>query len=236
MADNIWLALAIWVVSYCADYYLTLYSARLYRAQAQAHFAFEGSLELTPYYQADIDGLRRISPRFLLALLLSLLGLELIWYLSHNVAHLPALFEFAIGALVLREAAILLRHCRNISLFRGVRDPRAVEGQVTYARWLSLRTSAVDLFSFAGLYGLLALAVGSCLLAGGALACAARARLIARLMCPLEDSDLQPHGCKPCALPIELRGRCAPHYTRPGADCGAFSARRLQGIQGDQGC
>ena len=56
MADNIWLALAIWVVSYCADYYLTLYSARLYRAQAQAHFAFEGSLELTPYYQADIDG------------------------------------------------------------------------------------------------------------------------------------------------------------------------------------
>ena len=104
--------------------------------------------------------------------MLSLLGLELIWYLSHNVAHLPALFEFAIGALVLREAAVLLRHCRNISLFRGVRDPRAVQGQVTYARWLSLRTSAVDLFSFAGLYAFLALAVGSWLLAGGALACA----------------------------------------------------------------
>src|SRR6266849_7562479 len=94
MFDNPWFALAAWLLSYVADYFLTLYSARIYREGARDHFAFEGSLELTPYYQADIDRLRRVSPRFILAVLLSVVVLELVWWLSMVVLHLPAFFEF----------------------------------------------------------------------------------------------------------------------------------------------
>ena len=172
MIDNPWFALAAWLLSYLADYYLTLYSAQLYRARAQSHFTFEGSLELTPYYQADIDRLRRVSPRFILAVATSVLALELVWWLSMVVARAPGLFEVLLGGLVLREAAVILRHARNIALFRAARAGQGLEGQVHYARWLALRLSAVDLLSVAALCGLLALATGSWFLFGGAFACA----------------------------------------------------------------
>ena len=173
MLTNPWLALAVWLLSYAADYYLTLYSARLYRQSAQAHITFEGSFELTPYYQKDIDGLRRVSPRFILAVVWSVLLLELIWYLSVVVVKVPELFQFLLGGLVLREAAVLVRHARNIALFRALRGGQGLHGQVQYARWLSLRQSATELGSFGVLFGLLALALGSWFLAGGAFACLA---------------------------------------------------------------
>jgi hypothetical protein len=135
---------------------------------------FEGSLELTPYYQADIDALRRVSLRFILALVSSVLLLELVWYLSLVVAGTPAIFEFMVGGLVLREAAVLLRHARNLALFRAARaGPVAsgIEGQVRYARWLSLRQSALELLSFAVFLALLAPLTASWFVAGGAFAC-----------------------------------------------------------------
>ena len=172
LLDNPWLGLALWGLSYLADYYLTLYSARLYRDGGQAHFAFEGSLELTPYYQRDIDALRRVSLRFIFALLGAALLIEIIWYLANGVAGVPALFEFAIGGMVLREAAVLLRHARNIALFRSIRSGRAPTGQVFYPRRLSLSLSAAELLSFAALFAALGLLLGSWFLAGGAFACA----------------------------------------------------------------
>src|SRR5206468_2865480 len=99
---------------------------------AQAHITFEGSFELTPYYQKDIDGLRRVSPRFLLAVVWSVLLLELVWYLSVVVVKVPELFQFLLGGLVLREAAVLVRHARNIALFRAVRGGQGLQGQVQY--------------------------------------------------------------------------------------------------------
>ena len=110
MLTNPWFALAAWLLSYAADYYLTIYSARLYRESAQAFITFEGSFELTPYYQKDIDALRRVSPRFLLAVVWSVLLLELMWYFSVVVLKVPELFQVLLGGLVLREAAVLLRH------------------------------------------------------------------------------------------------------------------------------
>ena len=172
MLDNPWFGLALWLLSYLADYYLTLYSARLYRQGANAHVAFEGSLELTPYYQADIDRLRRVSPRFILAVVWSVLLLELIWYLSFVVLKLPAAFEFVLGGLALREAAVLMRHARNIAMFRAARAGWGLEGKITYARRLSLRQSAVEFWTYTALFGLLALLTASWLLAGGAFACA----------------------------------------------------------------
>jgi len=175
LVDNPWLALVLWLAAYLADYYLTLYSARLYAAGAKNFITIEGSYELTPYYQADIDALRRVSPRFILALLVSVLLIELVWYLSMDVAGLPALFEFGLGALLLREAAVLLRHARNLALFRAATTTQGLQGQLRYARWLSLRLSAVDLFSFAAFLAVLAPLTASWFVAGGALSCAVTA-------------------------------------------------------------
>src|SRR5262245_11432791 len=130
MLTNPWFALAAWLLTYAADYYLTVYSARLYRQSAQAHITFEGSFELTPYYQGDIDALRRVSWRFILALVWSVLLLELIWYLSVAVVKVPEMFQFLLGGLLLREAAVLVRHVRNIALFRAVRGGQGLQGQL----------------------------------------------------------------------------------------------------------
>jgi hypothetical protein len=173
MLDNPWVALVLWLASYFADYYLTLYSARLYSQGAQDHFGFEGSLELTPYYQNDIDQLRRVSLRFLLAVVWSVLLLELIWYLSHNLLYWPPAFEFVLGGLLLSEAAVIMRHMRNIGLFRAARQGGVgLEGKVSYSRRLSLRQSALELWSYTLLFALLALPTASWFLAGGAFACA----------------------------------------------------------------
>src|SRR5262249_29585706 len=73
--DNLWSGLMVWVVLYVSDYSLTLACARLYRQGVCDKIVFEGSFELTPYFQADIDSLRAVSPRFLAALIIGLVYL-----------------------------------------------------------------------------------------------------------------------------------------------------------------
>jgi hypothetical protein len=55
LAASPWTGVALWIILYISDYYLTLYSARGFHEIG--HFQFEGSLELTPQYQKDIDAL-----------------------------------------------------------------------------------------------------------------------------------------------------------------------------------
>ena len=47
---------------FISDYVLTLACARLYRGQDK--IVFEGSYEITSTDQADVDALRKVSPRF----------------------------------------------------------------------------------------------------------------------------------------------------------------------------
>lgn len=58
-ATSPWPGVVLWIILYISDYYLTLYWARGFREIR--HFQFEGSFELTPQYQKDIDGLKPIS-------------------------------------------------------------------------------------------------------------------------------------------------------------------------------
>ena len=64
-----WPGLILWIVLYISDYYLTLYAARGFKEIG--HIQFEGSYELTPQYQKDIDALTPVSRRHLIALVLS---------------------------------------------------------------------------------------------------------------------------------------------------------------------
>ena len=58
----------LWIILYISDYVLTIYSARGFREIG--HFQFEGSFELTPQFQRDIDALKPVSTRHIILLLL----------------------------------------------------------------------------------------------------------------------------------------------------------------------
>src|SRR5689334_9790148 len=105
MGTNLWPGLLLWTAIYCSDYYLTLACARMYRDRVREMIAFEGSYEITPYYQPDVDALRKLSPRFIRALALSLLGLSLMWWLSLQLRQ-PAPYLFALGAVTLVEVPV----------------------------------------------------------------------------------------------------------------------------------
>jgi hypothetical protein len=173
LIDNVWLAILIWVVLYVSDYALTLSAARLYRTGANKHIGFEGSYELTPYFVKDIDTLRFLSPRFLLALVLSVLFILAEWGLFVPFGHLPGAFLFVLGMLYLVEAAIHLRHWHNLYVFRQCRHEGNVTGRIEYTKSFSLRNSAVQVWGFSALFLALALVTGSWFLAGGSLSCLA---------------------------------------------------------------
>lgn len=171
LIHNVWLALALWVFAYVLDYYLTLYAARLYQNGAKEHFGFSGSYELTPYYQKEIDRLRLISPRFLLALALSSVGIWLVWWLAVSFFDLSPFFLLLIGGLISRQLIVLARHVRNIVLFRHARTAGNIQGRVDYTRRVTLRVSAAELLTFAAFFLLIFLISGSIFFVGGTLAC-----------------------------------------------------------------
>lgn len=168
---NVWLATTLWALIYLSDYYLTITGARLVRDHLGEHITYEGSYEITPVFQKDVDRLRRFSPAFLLRLLISLLLLPLIWFLSAGFLGMPEFFLFALGALFLREAVVHLRHFRTIALALFARDPSSMQGKISYSRWINLKISGVEILSFAGFYLLLAVILGSWFFLGGAVSC-----------------------------------------------------------------
>ena len=130
LVQNLWLWLLLWFLAYLSDYYMTLYGARLYKDQGPAHLVIQGSYELTPSHQKAIDALKPYSPRFLGLLALSGLGIGLVWLLSVVVLEAAWPFSLLMGGLLLREAAVHLRHFRNLALFRAARHPGALAGLV----------------------------------------------------------------------------------------------------------
>jgi hypothetical protein len=172
IVKSIWFAVSAWVVIYLADYYLTIYSARLLHGRARKYILIEGSYELTPVFQKDVDALRLLSPAFLIRLAASVPLLVLIWWMSSELLGIPAFYHFLIGALILREAAVLLRHMRNLALAFLIPTEGSISGSVTYSRWLSLRLSAAELWSFAIFFLLIGLFLPGWFFIGGAFSCA----------------------------------------------------------------
>src|SRR5262252_6591283 len=100
MFDNVWIAMLLWAAIYISDYYLTIRGARLYKSVGSNYIAYDGSYELTPYYQQDINALRLISRRFVWALWIGILTIPLFWAISISLK-LPELFSIWIGVLFL---------------------------------------------------------------------------------------------------------------------------------------
>jgi hypothetical protein len=167
---SLWPGLVIWSVLYVSDYAFTITCARLYRSGVKDILVFEGSFELTPYYQRDIDSLRLISPRFVAMLFISGLLLAWIWFLASQSAQ--EFYVFMLGFMVLLELAIHVRHVRNLFTFRMLGEPGSVRGRIEYSRFFILRSSSIELFAISGLFLLLSGFTQSWFVFGGAASCA----------------------------------------------------------------
>ena len=174
LREHLWTGLSIWIALYISDYYFTIACARLYRSGVNEKIVFGGSYELTPYFQADIDSLRKFSPRFFWALLLSLFGLSLVWFLASSI-QLLELYSFLLGAMLLLQLAVHIRHMRNFLVFRAIAKSDAVRGRIEYSRFFSLRQSSYELMMFSALFAILALVTYSVFVLGGVLSCASTA-------------------------------------------------------------
>ena len=166
--DYYWAGPLLWAALYISDYTMTLMCARLYEAGAREKIAFEGSYEITPFYQRDIDSLRRVSPRFVLVLGLGIT----IFALSarDSAASSPELFSFMLGALILLQLMVHIRHVRNFVLFRAMTTD-GIRGRIEYARPLMLKASSIEIAMFAGMFAILFLFTGSTFVLGGAFGC-----------------------------------------------------------------
>jgi hypothetical protein len=169
LATSPWYGVVLWIILYTSDYYLTLYSARGFREIG--HFQFEGSFELTPQYQKDIDNLRPVSKRHLALLLLYSAVILIVWWITRLSAFLEWAYPLYLGMFLLLEVAVHLRHLRNVALIREVRRSGGVEGEIRYKKWFSYRISASELYLYATLFLLIALLTYSLFFLGGAIVC-----------------------------------------------------------------
>jgi len=171
--DNLWSGLVVWVVLYVSDYTFTLACARLYRQGVCDKIVFDGSFELNPYFQADIDSLRVVSPRFVAALIIGLAYFAAIHWLAAESQ--PGLYEFVLGAAISSELAIHVRHLRNLFLFRAIARGEDIQGRIHYSRSIILQMSSVELLGFSVLFGVTSIFTSSWFLMGGTAACVALA-------------------------------------------------------------
>jgi len=166
------LALAVWALIYIADYYGTLYTARLYQAYGREYISFDGGLELNPLFQDDIDHLRAFSPRFLSHLALSLALILFTWLLCNATSGLNWFFALFVGNLMLPEAVMLIRHLRNLAFFTMAKRPGSLRGRIEYSRPLALIHSATEMLGFALLFLFMFIVTRSWFVLGGAFGCA----------------------------------------------------------------
>jgi hypothetical protein len=164
--DRYWLAIGIWIVLYCLDYLFTLKAARMYQEGAHNHMVFGGGYELNPVFQDDIAALRRVSPRFFLLLIACSIILFMIYVLAFG-----GLFEFSLGLLIGVQLTVHMRHIRNLAIFTYAKRSQGMTGKLQYEHWLSLRLSAIELFTYAGLFLFLLIVCPRMFLAGCAVSC-----------------------------------------------------------------
>jgi len=164
-----WYGVILWIMLYMSDYYLTIYSARGFREIG--HFQFEGSLELTPQFQNDVDNLRPVSKRHILLLIVTTLLIFVLWWMTRISILIEWTYSLYLGIFILLEVAVHFRHLRSIAIIREIRKNGGVEGQIFYRQWFSYRNSANELYITGTFFLLVALLTFSLFFFGGALAC-----------------------------------------------------------------
>ena len=179
-----WPGVLLWA-ALTSDLLFTMACARLYQEGGRDHILFEGSFEINPLdHQKDVDRLRRFSPRFLLAMAATCTLQAFLWWLTIGVAmsgygvFMPDGYLFGLGAMVLVQLTVHVRHLRNYSLFRAIAAADGISGRIIYRRPIMLRLSSVELLAFAVVYAVIFAFTESWFVLGGVVACGALSLLL----------------------------------------------------------
>lgn len=169
LTSNPWYGVLCWGLLYISDYHLTIRAARGFREIDR--YRFEGSIELTPQFQEDIDQLNTVSKRHILWLIASSLILLIVWWITRLSIYLEWTYPLYLGMFLLLEVAVHFRHLRNLAIIREIRKHGGVDGQITYKQWFSYRNSANELYITGTFFLLVAVLTFSLFFLGGAIAC-----------------------------------------------------------------
>jgi hypothetical protein len=182
------------VTAFVVDWTLTHLGARA-SERVRDRWAIEGSYELNPTWQNEVDAGQRFSWRMVGAgLALAAVLLVMRWVVEEGELD-PALFAFASGAVLLIQAPILMAHAQNLQMVRDLADPTALTGSVTFSRWLTIRQAAWHLVRFAVLWLALWAVSQQAFFLGGVLSCLTYARSMARLGAAARKPD-EAHGSR----------------------------------------
>jgi hypothetical protein len=165
-----WVGAALAGLLYSSDYVLTLISARLYETRGKERVLFEGSFELNPILQKDVDSGRWFSWKWLLGVGTVCLLFPVLWSLCRQVGW-QEVYLFVLGGMLFLQLALHSRHLRNLFLFSTAFGEDGIRGRIEYPRWVMLATSAFEFLTFAGVLGIASLVSGSVMLMGGAAFC-----------------------------------------------------------------
>jgi len=168
----VWFGCGLWAVAYCSDFCLTLIGQRLYNEGVNKHLEFK-SYEVNPVHVKDVEKLRWLNPKLALELLIFSAVICLTWLLVTYLSWTWRwnVFRLVLGAFLIYQLALHVRHVQNIVLFHYARRSLGLRGTLHYSEWLSFRMSSVGLFSFGAVLLLLFLVTESWYLAGGAANC-----------------------------------------------------------------
>ena len=171
LVGHVWAGLLLWIITYSADFCLTMLSSRMYQSTGRHFVATEGSMELTKEFEADVDSLRWASPRFLKGLFGGIFILLVFWFVRHIQPTNIDFYMVILGALVLRQLAIIVRHVNNLANFHLLGKEGAATGRSEYKRWVAYRKSGTDLIAFGALYLFVFAMTGQPFWVGGSLFC-----------------------------------------------------------------
>jgi hypothetical protein len=190
LAISPWPGVILWIILYISDYYLTLFSAQGFREIG--HFQFEGSFELTPQYQKDVDALKPVSRLHITLLILYSLLILFIWWFTQYFFYLRGVYLLYLGMFLLLETAVHIRHLRNIFLIREIRKNGGVGGQIRYQKWFTYSLSAFEFYMFSLLFLIVSALTYSLFFLGGALMCFGTGFKHSRLAKKAKSSYSQP--------------------------------------------
>jgi len=83
----------------------------------------------------------------------------------------PDFYSFLLGALILLQLTVHIRHVRNYILFRAMSTTDEIRGHLVYARPLMLKSSSIEIAMFAVMFAVLFILTGSPFVLGGAFGC-----------------------------------------------------------------
>jgi hypothetical protein len=160
----------LWSALYGARQLLTATNSRLYRGGARDVFEWAGSVG-ADIEQTDAVRLRWYRVYSAITLLGIALLLAIVWIYSHELVFWKSLYFAVLGSCTLPLCTTNLRYLNNYFIFRGTRDERLITGKVSFSEIFARQASSMGLFSFAGLYLMLALVLGDWFCLGGTLGC-----------------------------------------------------------------